>query len=942
MRICLSSLFRFCGAILACGYASVASAGPLDWPALSAECRPWAYHWWLGSAVDKENLAKEFNRYRQGGLGGVHIVPIYGAKGAEGRYIDFLSPQWMDMLAFAVTEGGRQGLGVDVTTGTGWCFGGPHIPPELGCRDLVLQQIPFPRDGRLPEALRPPRVAVQALVAYGPEGTRREITDRLRPDGAVDWTPAAGDWSLYVLAHRFAGRMVKRAAPGGAGPMLNPFSAGAMRKHLERFSAAFPQAHGPAPRAMYHDSYEYSGDWSAELPEEFAKRRGYRLEDELPALAGRGDADRVGRVRCDVSQTRSDMMIEDVFPQWVRWCHKRGMKTRNQAHGSPANWLDFYAIADMPDTEMFGHGGPDPLVSQFDRHIAGADRDPLISKYASSAAHLAGRRLVSSETGTWLAEHFCETFEEFKCEVDLFFLSGVNHVFYHGCVYSPDDAAWPGWVFYASTQMNPRNPLWREAATLNDYVARCQSILQSDQPDNELLVYWPIHDLWSRGVTEMTVHDARALGGPFGATARMLWDRGYGFDYVSDRLLARLHVEDGSIAGPGGASWQAVVVPECQHMPHTTLAKLLDLAAAGATVIFDVDLPGDVPGLGRLDERRAQLQKQKTDVKRRLVPAADGRVGPGTGPQDVAALGEAPWGQGRVLVGALPRALEAASVRRETLVERPGLKFLRGRHAEGRHYLIVNHDVNALDDWIRLATPARAAAVMDPLSGRTGVARLRRASDGAAEVHLRLEPGHSIILRTFEKKEIEGPAWTWPAPGGLVAAIEGPWQVEFIAGGPVRPEPLEMKRLRSWTVAGAAAEAFAGTARYRTTFDLPEGQTAADRAEPLVLDLGEVKHVARVHLNGELLGPLIMRPYRLSVPGGLLRSSGNVLEVEVTNLAANRIRDLDRRGVPWRIFHDINVVDIHYRPFSAADWPVFDSGLLGPVRINKNRDKSDP
>ncbi len=934
MRVCLVCIAVLVSiAVAAFGSACIASADSLDWPRPTAECRPWAYQWWLGSAVDEENLARELERCRQGGLGGVHVIPIYGAKGAEPRYIDFLSPRWMDMLRFTVEEGRRQRLGVDVTTGTGWCFGGPNVSPELGCRQLVVKRVAFPPGGRLPVELRPPRVAVQALIAQGPDGRRHEITDRLKPDGTIDWTPPTGDWALWLLGHRFTGRMVKRAAPGGAGPMINPFSAQSMQKYLERFTAAFADAGAPLPRAMYHDSFEYSGNWSAELPAEFAKRRGYRIEKELPALTGQGDPDRVARVRCDVSETRSDMMVEDVFPQWVEWCHAHGMKTRNQAHGSPANWLDFYATADVPETEMFGHGGPDPRVSRFDEHIAGADRDPLISKFASSAAHVAGRRLVSAETGTWLAEHFCETFEELKCEIDLFFLAGVNHVFYHGCVYSPDDAAWPGWLFYASTQMNPRNPLWREAPALNDYVTRCQSILQSGKPDNDLLLYWPIHDAWTRGVGKMSVHDKAALRGPLGKTARELWAWGYGFDYVSDRLLAPMRVQDGALMGPDGVSWQAVVVPGCRHMPHATLAKLLDLAEAGATVIFEDGLPRDVPGLGRLDERRAALRKQKERLAGPGRRSSGDPAVPATGPQQAVPLRQLEFGKGRVLLGGLREALPTAGIRREPFVERPGLKFIRRRHAEGRHYLLVHHGLKPVASWIRLATPAQSAAVMGPLTGRCGVARLRHAADGAAEIFVRLEPGHSTILRTFEQRRIEGPAWTWSTPGRVVTQIAGPWQVEFIEGGPVRPKPLEMEQLKSWTTAGPDTESFAGTARYRCRFDLPSESTAADRARALFLDLGEVKHVCRVRLNGTLLGTLIMRPYRLAIPGKLLRAKDNLLEVEVTNLAANRIRDLDRRKVNWKIFHDINVVDIRYRPFNAARWPVFDSGLLGPVRI---------
>ncbi|MBN1911430.1 MAG: hypothetical protein JW818_16930 [Pirellulales bacterium] len=902
---------------------SSALAGPLDWPKATNECRPWAYHWWLGNAVDRENLARELQRYHEGGLGGIHVVPIYGAKGAEARYLDFLSPAWLDAFTFAVEEGRRRGLGVDLTTGTGWCFGGPQITPALGCRMKVVRRLTLPPDGKLPAELRPPRLAVQAIIAFGPRRKHVDLTKLLKPDGTLDWTKPDEHWSVYVLGHRFTGRQVKRAAPGGAGSMLNSFCTDAMRAYLPRFTAAFDTPGVARPRAMYHDSFEYDGDWSPDFPAQFARRRGYRIQDELPALAGQGDADRVARVRCDVSETLSDLMIDQVFPQWVDWCHARGMKTRNQAHGAPANWLDFYALADIPETEMFGHGGPDPLVSRFDEHLGGADRDLLIAKFASSAAHVAGRPLVSAETGTWLAEHFCETFEELKCEVDLFLLSGVNHIFYHGCVYSPDDAAWPGWLFYASTQMNPRNPLWREAPALNAYVTRCQSILQWGKPDNDVLLYWPIHDAWTRGVRNMSVHNKAALKGLLGETARALWARGYGFDYISDRLLEPMKVVDGRIERPGGDSWRAVVVPECRQMPPATLARLLDLAEHGATVVFTQDLPHDVPGLGRLDARRAELEKQLARLPRLESSKA----------ADSTSLRQISLGKGRVLIGSLDEALGSAGIQRETLVDRPGVKFIRRKHDTGRHYFLVNHALKPLDDWIRLATPAQSAVVLDPMTGRSGVVALRHTPDGAAEVHIRLEPGHSIFLRTFERDRTEGRPWRWSKPGPVVTTLEGPWRLDFLKGGPTLPKPRRLNRLESWTAGdNPDGQSFAGTARYVVEFDLP-AQTPV--ASSLFLDLGQVKHVCRVRLNGRNLGTRFMHPYRLTVPPGTLHTKANRLEIDVTNLAANRIRDLDRRKVTWKTFHDANLLNIRYRPFDASTWPLFPSGLLGPVQIRR-------
>jgi hypothetical protein len=161
--------------------------------------------------------------------------------------------------------------------------------------------------------------------------------------------------------------------------------------------------------------------------------------------------------------------------------------------------------------------------------------------------------------------------------------------------------------------------------------------------------------------------------------------------------------------------------------------------------------------------------------------------------------------------------------------------------------------------------------------------------------------------------------------------------VSFIAGGPELPGPCEIRRLESWTeFAGEAGRRFGGTARYALTFDAPPGH---DAGVGWSLDLGRVSQSARVRLNGEELGTRFVPPFRLTLPG--LRPAGNLLEVEVSSVAANRIRDLDRRGVPWRVFHDINFVNMDYRPFDASDWPVRESGLLGPVTLTPVRPAAD-
>ena len=221
---------------------------------------------------------------------------------------------------------------------------------------------------------------------------------------------------------------------------------------------------------------------------------------------------------------------------------------------------------------------------------------------------------------------------------------------------------------------------------------------------------------------------------------------------------------------------------------------------------------------------------------------------------------------------------------------------------------------------------------MDPLDGRTGLLPQRPAA-GGTEVWLELAPGQSVILRALDA-EPAVPVAPWPVvtDAGPGLTLNGEWQVEFVAGGPELPAPLRTRSLRSWTeLGGETAQRFAGTARYRIEFEAP-----AEAGNEWRLDLGDVRESARVTINGQSAGTAWSIPYQLHLQG-MVRPGRNVLELEVTNLAANRIRDLDRRQVSWKVMREINFVNINYKPFDAAGWPLQPSGLLGPVTLRPLR-----
>jgi glycosyl hydrolase family 106( putative alpha-L-rhamnosidase) len=809
---------------------ALGQAPDLAWPETTPEAKPWTRWWWMGSAVDRANLTAELEALAAAGIGGVEVTSIYGVRGYEHAFVPYLSDRWIDLLLHAAAEARRLGMGLDTPPGSGWRLGGPSV--------------------RLEDAVASLRIEVDTVRG------------------------------AYVARVRPAGDKVKRAAPGGEGNALDPFSRVAVRRYLEAYGDRIKTVPRGTVRAFFHDSFEYTGNGSAELFEQFLRRRGYDLKRYLPALRGEGDPDVVARVKSDYRETLDEMLLEHLLRPLTAWAHARGSLSRNQAHGSPGNLLDLYAASDIPETEMFGPMGD-------------SGSDPLISKFAASAAHVAGKRLTSAETGTWLGEHFTVTLDQLKQEVDQLFVSGVNHVIYHGTAYSPRDAAWPGWQFYASTELNPRNAVWRDVPALNRYVARVQSILQSGRPDNDVLLYWPIYDNWHDTTGLRSAFEVQHPGWlhekPVGAVARVLWQRGYGFDYLSDRLL-RTKVST--------SDYRAIVVPPTDHMPAETLVRLLDLARAGATVIFVDRLPSDVPGWGRLQERRRLMENAKQSAV----------------------------GRARVLVGHdVERLLDAVGVRRESMVDHAGVRFIRRKQAGGHHYFISHAGATTLDGWIPLAVSAAAVAIMDPASGETGLAQLRTRADGQAEVYLRLEPGASIILRSFDHP-VAGVPWRYGRPVGPSVELRGIWAVSFLAGGPVLPASFRTDTLVSWTERGdEEARRFAGTARYSIRFDAP------GEASSYLLDLGRVAESARVRLNGKDLAILFARPFRVET--GPLRPTGNELEIEVTNLSANRIRDWDVRRVPWKVFEDINFVGIDYKPFDASGWPLTPSGLLGPVRL---------
>ena len=801
-------------------------AGAQSWPTPRPEAKAGTRWWWLGSAVDKENLQWNLQQYADHGIGAVEITPLYGVQGNDKNNIPFLSPQWMQALKTVEDIAKPLGIEVDMNCGTGWPFGGPHIPLEQAACKAVFK------------------------------------------DTVVNGAP------IYTVEIGRTKQKVKRAAPGGEGWVVDHFDREAIRNYLDRFEKAFAASGVPYPHTFFNDSYEvYKANWTPTLFDEFQKRRGYDLREKLPELLG--VVDDGNQVLADYRETRSDLLLENFTQQWVAWAHQHGVKVRNQAHGSPANLLDLYAAVDIPEIEGFG-------LSEFG--IKGLRTDPgktkknfsdvSMLKYAPSAAHVTGKPLTSSETFTWLTEHFRTSLSQMKPDLDLMFTCGVNHVYFHGTCYSPKNDPWPGWRFYASIDMSPTNSIWRDAPYLMQYIERCQSFLQLGQPDNDFLVYLPVRDMWrQRGprnddakeaskerrggedlLMQFDIHTMAEKAPQFIRSILTIDSLGYDCDYISDRQLAKVRIDNGMLVTEGGTRYKALIIP------------------AGTTI----------------DSR---LQTLLTPLKPFVIEGENAAV--------------------------MAHFAKAEAMRTDL-----GLRAIRRQNDTGYHYFIANLTPRDIDADIPLAIPFQGATWYNPMNGDITSAIARN-----GKVRITLRSGESRILQT-SAQPVQYVAVAQPQTEQL--PLTGPWTLRFTEEAPRVSGTFRLPKLQTWETLSDSAAITMGTGIYETTFRLTKEQAA----QSWQIDLGDVRESARVYINGQFIGCAWAVPFVLDCRN-TLRKGKNTLRIEVTNLPANRIADLDRRGVKWRKFNEINVVDIDYKRTTYDGWAPMPSGLNSEVKLVK-------
>lgn len=898
-----------------------------DWYPIAKEHRPYLRWWWLGSAVDSVGIRHNLEAFAEKGFGGVEITPIYGVQGNEANDIDYLSPRWMEMLRYTFAEGERLGLGIDMNNGTGWPFGGPQINEDCSAQRMIIETWNYRANGKpfahkiLPRNAR--QAALAELVAVtAVSGNRRiDLTELVGPSHQLNWTAPKGEqWRIYAL---FAGRTlqkVKRAAPAGEGLVMNHYDSCCLRIYLNRFERAFAESGVPYPKVFFNDSFEvYGSSWDEKLPATFAARNGYRLTDYLPELHGEGDPEIRARLVSDYRETLFEMLLENFTQPWTAWAHRHGAQTRNQAHGSPGNIIDIYAAVDIPECESFGRTEFDLPGLRHDTIRKPNDGTPAVLKFASSAAHLTGKRTTSAEALTWLTEHFRTSLSQCKPEIDQMFAAGVNHIIFHGAPYSPKETPFPAWRFYAAINMSPTASYWEHTSPLADYVARCQSFLSAGAPDNDLLLYFPQYDIWHDNQAQpFLIFDIHKMDQTMPAIKQTM-DRivaaGYDADYLSDRYLRTLRVERGMLISEGGTRYRALMIPACRKMPTETLRALVDLARRGATILFAEHYPEDLPGLKRLQERPAFQQLLAT------LPVAN----------DFAVSKVHRFGRGRIITGSdIDSLLPLAGITPEAFKRDWQGTMLRRRNEEGGHNYFLSQLTNrTIDGWVPLAVTAKSAILFDPMTGRSGQAQIRHNAQGTIDIRLQIEPGQSLLVKIFHKA-VKSEPWPYIVRKGTPRVFNRGWQIAFPKSEPAIETTFVTDTLTAWTnLPDPRARINLATARYSVRFTIEDLQAA----DAWLLDLGDVRESAVVWLNGKRIATLTTIPFTTQICEGL-RVGENLLEIDVINLPSNRIAEMERQGVRWRIFKDANIASVtNAKQFSFGDWPTDPAGLNSQVTL---------
>jgi len=915
-----------------------------DDPPTSARLR--SYWWWLNGNVTEAAITRDLEEMKAKGFGGALICDAGGAEQDGNDRVphgpDLMGGAWRDLYRHTLREADRLGLEMSLNIQSGWNLGGPVVRPEDAAKKLVWSQARATGPGKFGRRLanpprrenfyrdlfvlaypfKPPpagRKPVQdyeakamlktlhfsapdtsPLLRYAPglpdeeDAKAAEVVDlssHLAADGSLDWDVPAGEWEVLRFGFTIGDHSyVSTSSDGWKGYALDVLDEGALRRYWDAVVEPLIADAGPLAgrtlRYLHTDSWEVEAiNWTPTLREEFRRRRGYDVLPFLPTIAGRIVNDRASTNRFlnDFRKTLGDLAVDHHYKPFAEWAHRHGLLIHPESGGPHASPIDAQRCLGMDDAPM------SEFWAESWRHRIG-DPNRFFVKQPASAAHTYGKRLVLAEGFTTIGPHWQETiWDNLKPSFDKAACEGLNLLVWHAVVCSPVEMGLPGQQYFAGTHFNPNTTWWAKSGAFLAYINRCQWMLQRGLSVADVCYYYGDH---VPNFAQLRASDPAKVGA------------GYDYDVITEEaVLTRLGVRDGRLVLPDGVSYRVLVLPDRPAISVAVLRKVKDLVNAGATVIG----PKPVEATGLTD-----------------FPACDA---------EVKKIARELWGDGG------NGRIESNATAREVLA-RDGIKpdfefeggqadssvdYIHRRDGDADIYFVASRAKHEESLRCTFRVAGKAPELWDPVSDKHRFATsYAGGDDGRTTLPLEFAPCGSVFVVFRE------PAAAHPPSGArndsrFVTRMElaGPWTVEFDPrlGGPGR---VQFEKLESWTARPEPGIGFySGQSVYRKTFDLPAELHGGQRR--LWLDLGRVRELAEVRLNGQSLGITWAPPFRVEL-GEALKPAGNVLEIEVVNFWPNRIIG-DAALPPEKRITRTNIRKL------TKDTPLVESGLLGPVQL---------
>ena len=720
-----------------------------------------------------------------------------------------------------------------------------------------------------------------------------DLTAKMKPDGTLAWNAPAGNWIVLRLGYSLTGRTNHPASPEATGLEVDKLDAQAVRAYFENYLDQYKDATGGlmGKRGLQYvvtDSFEAGGaNWTKNLMAEFLRRRGYDMKAWLPVLTGRivKSTEASEQFLWDFRKTLADLIAENHYDQLGDLLHQRGMGRYSESHESSRAFIgDGMEVKRKADIPMSAMWTPNAFTTPGATATEVANGYKMDVRESASVAHIYGQNLVAAESLTAIGNSFGYSPEKLKPTADMELACGLNRFVIHTSVHQPLNDKKPGFGLGPFGQWFTRHETWAEQAKAwTDYLARSSHLLQQGKFVGDIAYFYGEDN----NITSL-----------FGLKAPAIPD-GYNYDFVNaDALLNVLSVKNGKIVTPNGMSYEVLVLDEnAKKMSLPVLRKIRDLVKGGATI-------GGVK-----PEKSPSLRDN---------------------PAEFAAIVKEVWGANRSNVLAnqpLAQVLQARKIAPDftssKLQADSEMLFVHRRLADGEIYWVNNRKDRVEEIAATFRVTGKEAELWHPETGKTEPASYRIA-DGRTTVPLRLHP-HEAVFVIFRKPATTQTRTLPKQVENFLATLDGAWDVQF---QPDRGAPAKVTfdKLSSWTEsADAGVKYFSGTASYTRTVNAPSDWFKVGAR--LWLDLGEVKDLAEVVINGQSLSIVWQKPFRIDITDAL-KPGANTVAIKVTNLWVNRLIGDQQPNVTKKYTFTT-------MPFYQANSPLLPSGLLGPVQLGR-------